>query len=832
MKHSTIPLELIARDQWVCYKLEYRPGTTKATKPPYQPSGERADVSNLSTWSSFDEVLDRFDGFGFVFTADDPFIGIDLDHCREPTTGILTDEAQWVLTHCPTYTEISPSGTGLHLIGRGTWPFEEHRHDNIEIYDDKRYFTMTDMRLDTTPATINDISPDTLQELHQRAFPPKTTQTSSASPPPLSTPSPVDLLAQMLVSQSGAQIQRLWDGDTSGYPSPSEADLALCSHLAWWTQKDADKVDRLFRLSGLMRAKWNRGDYRASTIARALNQAGQYNPATLHVGPSPNRSVAENPEGAQGGRPQEGEGSTPPSQHPAPTIVIDADIIRMVDEGIAALETLPEESRLYQRAGILTMLTTGAKPPRGIRRPDDATTIAPVQGARIRELATASAQWCKYDARRKKYVAAMPPGLFADTVLARPNWPFPPLEGLISAPTMRPDGSILDQPGYDAETGLYFVPNGIIYPAMPTAPTWGDAQAALRTLYEVTCDFPFATAGHRSAAWTALLTLCARHAIEGNVPLFAIRATTSATGKGLLADTLSLIALGRLASKWAQCDEDEERKSLLAIALAGEQIVLIDNITRPLGSGPLDSALTAGVIEGRILGRTETQRASLTAVFLATGNNLQFKGDMVRRVVPIDLDAGTEKPEERTGFAHNPLLPWIRQERPRIAVAALTLLAAYTHAGRPSQELTPYGSFEEWSDLIRSALVWAGEVDPCEGRKTLAAESDSAYSALAALLDAWITCYPHAVTGKVPQRSIRQVLDDIENARPGHNAPLPASWQNLLDALSEFDRTRGDTLNRRSVAASLRAIEGRVIGGHRLRRETGGAQPRWFCERI
>jgi len=102
----------------------------------------------------------------------------------------------------------------------------------------------------------------------------------------------------MFDSKAGVQIQRLWDGDTSGFPSPSEADLALCSHLAWWTQKDRSEVDRLFRLSGLMRDKWNRDNYQKPTLTKAIDQAGQYNPK-LYSG----RSVRGNTPG-----PQEGEG--------------------------------------------------------------------------------------------------------------------------------------------------------------------------------------------------------------------------------------------------------------------------------------------------------------------------------------------------------------------------------------------------------------------------------------------------------------------------------------------------------------------------------------------
>src|SRR5215813_4478267 len=130
-------------------------------------------------------------------------------------------------------------------------------------------------------------------------------------------------------------------------------------------------------------------------------------------------------------------------------------------------------------------------------------------------------------------------------------------------------------------------------------------------------------------------------------------------------------------------------------------------------------------------------------VWLASGNNMQFQGDTARRVVPIDLDPKMERPEERTDFHHNPLTPWVQKHRPRLTVAALTIVKAYFEAGCPPQNVTPMGSFEQWSDLVRQALIWAGEADPNEGRKDIEAESDPQYERLAVLLDAWTQCYPN-----------------------------------------------------------------------------------------
>src|SRR6185503_2006750 len=141
----------------------------------------------------------------------------------------------------------------------------------------------------------------------------------------------------------------------------------------------------------------------------------------------------------------------------------------------------------------------------------------------------------------------------------------------------------------------------------------------------------------------------------------------------------------------------EEAKRLLSIAMAGDTLVHIDNVVHPFGSGPLDSAITSNSIRARLLGT----------------NNMSFIGDMARRVVPIDLDAKSEHPELRSDFTHSPLLDWVTAERPRLVTAGLTVVRAFFVAGCPREpDIPEYGSFEQWSDLIRHALLWCGWEDP------------------------------------------------------------------------------------------------------------------------
>ena len=494
-----------------------------------------------------------------------------------------------------------------------------------------------------------------------------------------------------------------------------------------------------------------------------------------------------------------------------PSITISTDLSAMVNASQQALLSMPKAPLVFQRARQLCLIAYGIKPPKWLQRPADAPVIVPLDREYLVELLTQAADWQKYNKRTDEHEAAMPPAQVVKTLLARPFQPFPLLEGILSAPTLRPDGSILDRPGYDQDTALWLDANGTAYPKMPPKPSLDQARSAIGRLQEAFTDFPFTHTHHFSAAIAAVLTLVARYTFQGNVPLFGVSATTRASGKGLLVDAIATIGTGRTAPHWPQTtEEEEERKRVLTLALDGDPLVLIDNVTQPLGSAPLDAALTAQTFKDRILGKTQSREAPMNAVFFATGNNMAYQGDMARRVLPIDLDPRMERPEERTGFQHAPLLPWVRQHRSVLVIAALTILKAYFSAGCPSQGFTQLGSFEAWSDLIRGALVWAGEADPCEGRKSIEAENDPQYEALDILLDTWEQCYG------VQAKTLNHVLQDISLYTQDTAAP-PDKWDDLQEALGAMDpRYDSKRLNTRLLGEAFSRYQGRTIDGRRF----------------
>jgi len=284
---AMIPRELVLSPHWVCWKLEVRPGESKPTKPPYNcRTGGYARHDRPSTWVTFEEALayvaahPQMDGIGYVFAADDPFLGIDLDACIDET-GTIKPWAADIVDVLASYTELSPSGRGLHLIVEATWPTDAgHRRRiqgdadaeaKVEVFDRLRYFTITGRRWPGTPGHV--AARQTRVDELARSMPAPTP--ASAATAPGNIPLALDdreLLDRMFGSRHGAQIQNLWAGDTSAHGGDaSAADQALCNHLAFWTDNDAPRMDRLFRQSGLVRAKWeSREDYRSLTIGKAI----------------------------------------------------------------------------------------------------------------------------------------------------------------------------------------------------------------------------------------------------------------------------------------------------------------------------------------------------------------------------------------------------------------------------------------------------------------------------------------------------------------------------------------------------------------------------------
>ncbi len=274
------PRELRAVPQWICWTWEQR--GEKRTKRPISPHGRPASTTNGNDWTDYETAVryasDRkLAGVGFVFTLDDPFAGVDLDNCIDEA-GVIADWAQTIIGEIDSYSEISPSGRGVKIFVRGMLPPDSQRNGHgrrkgrIEMYEAGRFFTLTGDHLPGTPAIVEERT-EALETVYRRVFAEPAAASTRANGNGRVSLSDQEIIDRAMRAENGHKFGRLWAGDISNYPSDSEADLALCSLLAFWTGPDEAAIDRLFRQSGLFRAKWERDDYRARTIAKALQRS-------------------------------------------------------------------------------------------------------------------------------------------------------------------------------------------------------------------------------------------------------------------------------------------------------------------------------------------------------------------------------------------------------------------------------------------------------------------------------------------------------------------------------------------------------------------------------
>jgi hypothetical protein len=490
-----------------------------------------------------------------------------------------------------------------------------------------------------------------------------------------------------------------------------------------------------------------------------------------------------------------------------PEIEITTDEPVVVDAALAALQNHPAAP--YRRAGLLVHVVHDSGPASVLSRPKDAPRISALPPARLRELIAGAARLVKYDGRSDSLKPAHPPDWLVAEVIGRQRWPgLRPLEAVVECPTLRPDGSILSEPGYDRTTGILYEPS-IDFPPIPARPTRNDAIVAVARLSDVVVDFPFAAPAHRSAWLSSVLTTIARHAFPGPSPLNLIDANTRGAGKSLLADVTSEIVSGRPMARMPNVDDDDEwTKRILALAIEGDPLVLIDNISGTLGAPALDAALTGTEFKGRILGVSSTARATLVMTWFATGNNVVLSGDLARRCAHIRLESPEELPERREGFHHPDLIGFVRRNRAQLVTAALVILAGYSAAGRPDMHLPPWGSFEGWSKLVRCALVWAGEPDPGETRMQLQTAADRDGQALGQLIAGWEEV-AHCFVGD--RCTVAQALAHL--ALPDNKE----HFQALRSALAELVPTDpGKPISPHRIGKALQKFKGRVVGGKAL----------------
>lgn len=481
--------------------------------------------------------------------------------------------------------------------------------------------------------------------------------------------------------------------------------------------------------------------------------------------------------------------------------VIASEMPRVVDD---AEETLIDSAApVFSRAGVLVRPVTELLPSTNGKLVS-VSHLRPLCQASLLDILGQTMKFQRWDERRQSFVNMDVPPRVAETLLARQGqWRLPALAGIITTPTLRSDGTLLSEAGYDPETRLYvMLDDSFRLGALPEKPTRADAEAALKLLVSLLSGFPFVGPIDRAVALSGIITSVLRPGLP-TAPAHGIRAHTAGTGKSMMVDLFSSIAVGRPCPVIAVGKTEEEtEKRLGALLLGAVPVISIDNVNGELGGDLLCQMTERPLVRVRVLGKSEAPEIECRSMVFATGNNLILVGDMTRRAVVCALDAGIEQPETRE-FDFDPIARVI-EDRGKYVAAALTIARAYRFAGMPGR-CVPLGSYGVWSDTVRSALMWLGEADPVASMETMRAE-DPELLEIRSLLAHWRDNLAEASF-----YTASQVIDlAIEKDTAG--SFMRPEFRDLLLRIAGD----GPIISSKRLGRRLTKMHGRVVGQMRL----------------
>lgn len=804
--------------RWVAWRMDPDPNPSKPDKKvPYAPAGGGAKSNDASTWGTLAEAhaaagsLPGACGVGVMLGIHDRYAlgGLDLDTCRDPATGTIEAWAADLIARFGTYAEISPSGTGVKLffayaldtlpgvlLAMGTdggkqkygRTFKRKRDDGaahppgMEIYVAGRWFAVTGTPAPGSSEMLATVPADVLGRLirvdgpafAKAASPAPALAPAPSSPAALPTPAGDVWPRVVVLADTRPSLKRLLDGDRSSLNDPSRSGVAMA-------------------LGGHLR----RAGFSLADMTAALQEWPDTAAWVAENGPRDLQRIwnAAAPDSAPGA-----EFPALDPERPRPKIVVRPDNLDMqIGQAEAAL--IASGEMVYQRGGaVVRSGVVKERTSKGQYR--DALRLIDLGEVALLDLMARAAVWMRWDARAKEEMPTRCPVDVPRTYLARGGigWNLPVLSGVVHAPTLRYEGTVIEVPGYDEQTGLLFDARGVTFPPVPAQPTPEDARAALAVLSGLLAEFPFVAEVDRAVALSMLLTGLVRRSLP-TAPLHALTAPTPGTGKSHLADLAALIATGLKAPGvgWVKDNDHENAKVLDAALLGGDAILMLDNIEGELHSPRLNALLSQEEVKVRVLGASREVTCPCNVFVLANGNNLQLPADMTRRTVLCRMDAHMESPEERV-FQGDPEAAVIA-DRGRFVVAGLTVLRAYIVAGCPDKP-KPLAGYADWSNSVRGALIWLGCADPVASMAAVR-DSDPQRGALQAVLAQWDLCIG-------PER--------VSTAQVIAKASVVAEFR---EALLEVAGA-GGAINTRRLGNWLRTHRGKLVGTRHL--DTAGVR--------
>jgi hypothetical protein len=589
---------------WVLWNYELNKKGDDWTKIPYRPNGSKAHSDKPATWSSYGDVIavaGNFMGIGFCLLNSD-LAAFDIDDCRDPVTGVIDPWATNLVSRAGSYTEITPSGTGLRIIGHGAGPEVHRKHSkvngtvSVETYRQAtRYITITGnplpgalAQLCNIDATINAVVAEL--DANKKKGKPKTAKADDDDKVDL----PLNL--RLMLHAQGDQ--------PAGYHSRSELLWAFINEALRKSIEENAIVavifDPAYAGNAIYECATGKGEeWVKDQIAKAANERVDEKGRTYILV-------------------QEGK--------------LDEAWRRTQDALIA------HSCPIYVRANRLV------QPLWRWERADDGSNVLTtrfelINTARLTDIVAHHAvQFQKYDAKLKRIKDIDPPTKVINQLIEVKHWHFQTVVGIINAPTMRRDGSLLTEPGYDRQTQLWYKSSGaVVLPPIPEHPTKAEAQAALGKLKGLLVGFPFETDAARSVALAGFMTTALRGALPVAVPIFLITATEPRTGKTYLVHVIAMLATGHIPPSTAGASEerpDELEKRIETAALSGRPIMHLNNLPNGmvLQSERLSELSTEGICNIRKLGRHEEGECDCrSTTVILNGNNVHVAGDLVLR---------------------------------------------------------------------------------------------------------------------------------------------------------------------------------------------------------
>jgi len=598
-------------------------------------------------------------------------------------------------------------------------------------------------------------------------------------------------------------------GETTYWRRPGKSDgiSATTNHmgsgLLWvFTTSSEFDAERSYDLFGAYVTLEHGGSFEAA--AKCLGEQGYG---------SPKRGGRQANDGRPG-RPPEiatAAGGDPPDR---PDVEINTERYLIVEETIRALGADPD---LYRRGPFLVMVVLDNDDELKLT---SKTTIKHLSGSpRIINLSdsvigcylTRNAKFFQWRTPPKgePYTApAHPPDWLIKAVATRNYWPgIRPLAAVVECPFPRPDGSIVETPGYDRATATLYLPT-IDFPKLADHPTRDDARAAWGRFQHLVRQFPFPTEDDRVVALAGALTAIGRVAIAGPVPGFAVIGNKASTGKGLLIDCMVMPSIGRRAPTSSYPDDKTEAEKVkVSIALSGMPVVHFDNLEEGsmYGGSAIDSALTTTTIQDRILGSSDRPILSLRPAWYLSGNNVVPFKDAYRRWAVCNLVTELEYPERRADIEETDLRTHILEHRGEIVRDLLTILKAHALVDRPGAGWPPLGSFEEWDWVIRRAVWFATDRDCLATQQKTADESPDRLAKIA-LLEGWseLPGGRHGQGGITATEACQLVEKN------------PEKFDGLRAVLASRGRS-GKPASSASLGFILRGLKNTPVGGFKLK---------------